>query len=410
MNKDNSNKATAGSESKKSMKAQLDYLKTVGLIQEYKAKKYGYARKNQDQFKCDYCIVMENGEKWIVFTPASLSTDRVKTKQWDAFHIKKIDKKVTKAFIVCPDTIVDRPSQKAYNDLKRYRGYILDGGWKTSVDDILLQSEFINMIENNNLGVKAAGKKSAKKGFNFEEQLKGIMSNKQNLERWKGNKLAAGWNYAIFSLVVEKLELKPNSVVSIEGDTDIDFLPTYTYKDGTTKKGGPPKTDLIIRVTYKKKKTDEFYISCKSSSKKTVGVHQFPPKYAVEILEMKEKESEKLLDDYVKAGGPKNFEKSKADLLERRLTSYRDALAIWALHGSDKDGSQKYQRADYIITRYMPAKGKKPFISIETIEECIRRQRNLNKGHFGTDFSWTVTSKDKDGKNFPSLRIQIDSE
>lgn len=412
MNKDNSNKAKAGSKSKEAMKAILEYLTTVGAIQDYKSQKYGYSGKKRNQFRCDYLLTLSNNRKWILYTPASLSTDRLKTKQWDAFHIKKIDSTVEKAYIVCPNTIVSRKTQKAYLNMRRYNEYIQNGDWESAIDGILLQSELVEIIEDESLGTKVSGKRAAKKGLNFEIQLKGIMSNQQNLDRWKGDDLAAGWQYNIFLDVVSKLGINPSTVDSIYGDTDIAGLPNYTYKDGTTKKGGNPKTDLVVVVNFSDNTTKEYTFSCKSSYKKMVTVHQFPPKYAVEILNIKESDAQQLLEDYVKAGGPKVFEEKepdKAKKLADRLLTYRDELSQWALRGSDKDGSDKRQRPDYIITRYISNKeGDEPSITIETIDECIKRQREMKKGHFNTDFSWTITSKDKEGNRCPVLRINID--
>ncbi len=405
MNKDNSNKATIGSKTNDAMKAQLEYLASVGIITDYKPRKFGYARTKKDQFKCDYLLAFKGGEKWIVFTAASLSTDRVKTKQWDALNIKKIDKQVKKAYIVCPDIIEDRKS--AYENFLRYQKYVDDKEWKSFIDGILLQSELVDLIENKVLGDKDAGSKAAKKGLNFEEYLKGIMSYSQNLERWQGNMLAVGWKYDVFLKVVTKLGIDAKIVKKIEGDTDIDDLPTYTYKDGTTKAGGPPKTDLIITVSYKDDSKEDFRISCKSTKKNIVGVHQFPTKYGVEILGLSE-DSQQLLDEYVASGGPTIMDPIKAEQLKQRLAAYNDKLSQWALRGTEKDGSTIRQRADYIVTRYIPTKkGEKPVISIETIDECIQRQRRLKKGHFGTDFSWSVTST-KNGQTYPSLRVYIE--
>jgi len=413
MNEDNSKKATAGSKANKAMKAQLEYLLSVGILTEYSARKFGYSDKKENQFKCDYLLTLKNGEKWIIYVAASLSTDRLKTKQWDSFHIKKIDKSIRKAYIVCPDVIKKRKSLKAYKDICRYDRYIKDKEWVSSIDGIMLQSELVDMLENLNLGIKDAGTKAAKKGLNFEVQLKGIVSNKQNLDRWKGDDLAAGWHYDVFQKIVDKLELNPDAVLEIKGDTGIEDLPTYTYKDGSTKRGGHPKTDLLLTVVFLDRTTKEFTISCKSSTKKTVSVHQFPPKYGVEILDMKENDSQQLLEDYVASGGPKNFMKQdsgKAKLLAQRLSDYRDELSVWALKGTEKDGSSARQRAEYIVTRFKPKRAdKEEYISIETVNECMERQRMLGKGHFGTDFSWTVTSTDKKGEIFPSLQIHIDA-
>ena len=402
MNIDNSKKSKAGSFSNSSLKEQLEYLKEKNFILEYKAKKFGYPQKRKGQFKCDFQISLPNGEDWILFSPSSLTSDRLKTKQWDAEHIKIIDSNVKKAYIVCPDSTLSK------NNIIRYREYIRKGQDISSIEDILFHSEFINLIENLNLGTTLAGSKAAKKGINFETLLVKIFEDKQNLSRWKGNELAVGFQYPIFIKVMDKLKLNPADVNAITAEDSIDNLPTYTYKDGSTKKGGSPKTDVCMTVEFCDGNTKNFTFSCKNSSKDTITVFQFPPKYCVDILGITEPDTEDLLNEYVKSGGPTSMSPDRAELLTKRLAPYVDQFNLWVLHGSDKDGSTSKQRADYIIVRIQ--KGENEEIYVETIDECIQSQIALGKGHFGTAYGWTVTSsKEKsDGTisdRYPVMRI-----
>ena len=103
-NIDNSNKSQGGSFSNSALDDQLYYLKSKKLITNYVARKYGYEGKRKGQFKCDFLVSFPNGDQWILFSAKSLTSDRLKTKQWDAENIKKIDKRVTKAYVVCPDS------------------------------------------------------------------------------------------------------------------------------------------------------------------------------------------------------------------------------------------------------------------------------------------------------------------
>lgn len=404
MNIDNKNKAIKGSASKSSLKTSLEYLKEKGYITEFSSMKFGYPGKRQTQFKCDYKLNLSNGDEWILFSPSSLTSDRLKTKQWDAFHIKAINPNVKKAYIVCPD------SSNSQNSIYTYREYIRKGEDVSAVDDILFTTEFTNLIENLGLGTTLAGRKAAKKGFNFESLLVRILNDKQNFSRWKGNKLAVGFQYPIFKKIMDKLGLDPSTVKSVSGDSNIPKLPNYTYKDGSQKKGGKPKTDVCLTVQFEDETCKDFTFSCKSSSKYSITVAQFPPKYCVELLGIKESDTEQLLNEYVKSGGPNNMDASQAELLTKRLSSYIDQFNLWVLHGSENDGSIPKQRADYLITRIQ--KSGKEEIIVETIDECIQAQIKLGKGHFGTAYSWTVTSskKKKDGTKtevFPVMRIIV---
>lgn len=404
MNEDNSRKAQAGSFSNASLAEQLKYLQEKKIITEFHKQKFGYPSEKKDQFKCDYVIKLSSGEEWILFSAKSLTSDRLKTKQWDSYHIKTIDSSITNSYVICPDSI--QKHKKQYGDFMRYRSYIESHEITSSVDAILLQSEFISLLEGNHLGSQYTGKKAAIIGNNFESLLSKILSNTQNLLRWKGNTLAAGWQYELFEKIVSKLELNPQKVKSFSTSTSIKSLPNYKYKDGTFKKGGRPKTDLLLSVTYQDSSAEEFTFSCKSTSKKDIAVQQFPNKYLMELFNIQPESTLLLLDDYLVAGGPTNLDPIKAKQLEFQLKPYCYDIAKWALGGNANDGSDYTQRAEYIITRYQHNGNEE--ISIESIDECISRCEQLGKGNFGTIFKWTVTSKDKKtGINFPQLRIYI---
>ncbi len=403
MKKENSDKAQSGIKSKKALEAALEYLKSVNLVVEYYPKKFGYAQKRKDQFNCDFVVKLSNNERGILFSPNSFSTDRLKTKQWDAEHIKIIDPTIKWAYIVFPDTTANKKS------IVRYKEFILSGIDVSAIDNIFLQSEFISHIENTLLGNKLAGRKAAKAGNDFETLFARIMDNKYNLERWKGDKTSSGIHYPLFEKVVNFLSLYPKEVVSISADDNIPDLPTYVYKDGTTKPGGHPKTDVCLTVKFKKNRIEEYRFSCKNPSKNLVTVFQFPPKYCAEIMGITDMRFEQLLNEYVSSGGPTKFPEQKAKLLTSILKPYLDEFNLWCLHGSSKDKSTERQRADYILVRKNTKNG--PEIYLRSVENCIKEQNSIGKGHFGTAFSWSVTSskEKKDGTKtiYPAMRIYV---
>ncbi len=405
MNIDNSNKSRAGSLSNSSVNDQLEYLKSKSIITDYETKKFGYPGGRKDQFKCDFIIKLPSGDEWILYSAASLTSDRLKTKQWDAENIKKINSNVKKAYVLCPD------DSKGRSDILRFRDYIREGKDTSFIDDILFHSEFINLIENLRLGSSLGGSRAAKKGVNFESLLVKIFEDSQNFQKWQGNSLAAGFQYPTFKAIMDKIQLNPTDVVKMKADDNIPELPTYVYKDGSTKKGGRPKTDVALDVEFLDNHTETYTFSCKNTTKDDITVFQFPPKYCVEILDIKENDTETLLNEYVASGGPTNMPSDRAYLLTQRLSAYVDSFNRWVLHGTERDGSTPRQRADYIIIR--DQRSDKEEIYIETIDECIQSQAALSRGHFGTIFGWTVTSskKKKDGTKgeiYPVMRIHID--
>ncbi|HRV50512.1 MAG TPA: MspI family type II restriction endonuclease [Saccharofermentans sp.] len=403
MNEDNSRKAQIGAFSNASLSDQLQYLRDKNIISEFHSQKFGYTNEKKDQFKCDYIITLENGEKWILFSANSLTSDRLKTKQWDSYHIKVLNKEVKHSYIVCPDTIQSQP--KAYHDFLRYRQYIEKGQITSSIDNLLLQSEFISLIEQLHLGDQYTGKKAAMIGNNFESLLIQILTNSQNLLRWKGNELAVGWQYELFEKIIKKLDFNPQVIKDFTATTNIKSLPKFQYTDGSYKCGGRPKTDLLLTVNYDDGSSEEFTFSCKSTSKKDIAVQQFPNKYLMELFNIQPADTLQLLDEYLASGGPRNMDTEKSKLLTARLKPYAYSIAKWALGGQANDGSDRTQQAEFLITRYQH-NGIED-IEIETIDECISRSEKNGKGNFGTIFGWTVTSKDNNGINFPQLRIYV---
>ena len=248
--------------------------------------------------------------------------------------------------------------------------------------------------------------------MNFESLIVNILQNEQNLARWKGDILPAGFQYHVFEKIMGKLEINPSEVYSLHASNDIPNLPRFTYKDGSTKKGGSPKTDVVLKVEFADGKVTPYTFSCKTTTKKDITVFQFPPKFCVEVLGIIEPDVEQLLNEYTKAGGPEKFSDENTELLTKRLSAYADKFNRWALHGSELDGSTPEQRADYIIIRYQKKDGDR--IIVQTVDECIRDQIQRGRGRFGTAYGWTVTSKTyrKNGtyEQFPALRICAETD
>lgn len=387
----NSQKAKSGAQSKKTLKTLLDQKQQDGIVLHVESRKFGYEGKKPDQFKCDYLLTFHNGKKWILFSANSLTTDRLKSKQWDAFHIKAIDDNIEKAFIICPNS-------KKKNSIHRYHRYIHKDMVKSSIDDVLLFDEFNKVINDMNPSTGLSGTQAAKKGLNFERNIKFILETDSFLDLWKKNLFNNEKSFQLFKMIMDKLELNKDNVYRLSATTNIPKLPEYIYKNGTTKNGGSPKTDVALTVYQKK----TFTFSVKNSSSNDITVFEFPAKYCAEILN--DDDLEDLLTEYEKCGGPSNMKKrnrSKATSLEKKIKKHLDEFHKWALRGTEKHYSEKIQLADFIIV----LKGQR--ITIETIDECIDRiKKSRKKGNFGTIFRWTVTKKNKStGKRQTRLKM-----
>lgn len=389
-NIDNSHKAISGAQSKDALGKLLDQKQEEGVILSVRNRKFGYCGKRQNQFKCDYHLTFADGAEWILFSANSLTTDRLKTKQWDAYNIKHINGNIEKAYIICPD-------KNNKQTVKRYRGYIRKDEDKSSIDDILFPNEFSKKIEEKVMSGSLNGERAAKNGFAFEKEVKMILENDKFLEKWKSNCADKEFSFLRFCKIMDKLGLKKDEVCWLSATTNIPELPKYKYKDGSEKKGGKPKTDVLLTVYQKK----EFTFSCKNTTSDYVTVAEFPAKYCAEILE--DEKLENLLAEYEKLGGPKNMEKGnkqKFDLLSERMKPHLDFFHRWVLRGTEKHCSKIIQLADYIVFC------KKKEMKIETIDECIERvKKGKKKGNFGTIFQWTVTSRDEKGERHTRLKI-----
>ncbi len=401
MGQENKDKRIAGLNAQKSLCSQIQYLKENGFIETFEEKKkYGHIGLRDDQFVCDFSVTFRNKETWILFSTTSLRTDRFKAKQWDSFNIKIIDPKIQKAFIICTDD--DNEIENFCNNHASNKDLLY-------VDGILSQEGFFHLIDDKILGSVLNGRKAAKVGLNFQSLLGMILKNEQNLRKYQGSKKSIGILYNNFKIVLQKLlEKDGNSqsdIKDISASTKIPDLPQYTYEDGTTKKGGKAKTDLLLSVKFKDQDLKKYTISCKNIQANKATVFEFPPKYCAEILSKaglsknEKNKLELLLDKFLECGGPTLMSKEDAQQLENLLKPHLDFFQKWALRGTDKHYSNPDQLADYIVTR---KSGENEYF-IETIEECIQR---LTTKHFGTIFGWTVTKTDKKTKK-KNIRLTI---
>ena len=415
-NDDQSRKQNAGVTLRKTIETILRLLRDAKVIKGFDGENtsvmnsphFGYEGKDQRQFRCDYTYTLENGTKIMIHTETSYDNGRFKAKEWDSFHIKKNEKEIKKSYVLYPDNL-DEQNSHNFSVIKRK---LRNKEVATSIDGIYNQTEFLHLIEDEVLGIELNGSKAAKKGIIFELILVCVLTLPQNFQLWKNSDSSVvGWKYDLFKDIMDYLKINPADVVSVSATRNIPSLPDYIYSDGTIKQGGKPKTDVILLVTFADGKEKQYTFSCKNTSKNTVHANQFSARYAVDLLDLKPAdEFEKLLEQYRIDGGPNNFRKKhlrEYERLEQLFVPYVDEFERWCLCGDARDGATREQIADYIVTCHTNKNGSELY-SIIDIDTYIKNMRiKLKKKTFGTIFSWTVTKKDRDGKNDIRVKAKV---
>ena len=107
---DNKKKSTSGTNAKllvrSAVEEKINSLKlNVKLLDNYVI---GYKDMEQDQFKADFAIEFnEFNEKWLISTTSSPRSDRIQGDQFKAQHIRILDKRATRYYLVVPSSISD---------------------------------------------------------------------------------------------------------------------------------------------------------------------------------------------------------------------------------------------------------------------------------------------------------------
>ena len=409
------NKQINGASLRRTVEIILHLLKDARLITDFQGEgstfrnspHFGYPGKYEKQFRCDYTYTLDGDTEIILHTESSYDSGRFTSKEWDSFHIKKINKNIKKSFILYPDELERRGEHSFANIINKLKKKEVI----SYIDGIYSQTEFVYLLEDEVLGKELNGSRAAKAGTIFELIFAYTMSLEQNFALWKNVSGAGiGWKFDLYKKTLDYLKISPQNVKRIRATRDIQLLPEYTYRDGTKKRGGKPKTDVILCVEYEDGTEKYYTFSCKNTSQKQVHVNQFSAKYVVDLLKMEPaKEMEELLELYRTDGGPSNFKKnhpSEYGQLEVLMAPYVDEFERWCLSGDCREGSDDLQRATHIISCHMQSDGKEIYDIID-IDSYLHKMRANGKKTFGTIFSWTVTKKDKHGENEIRIKAKI---
>ena len=381
MSESNLDKNLRGAASRESLsyvlKYAIDKCYIISVIKDYKCGRPGY--RDQNQFKAPYLIEFADHTKWILFTTTSIR-ERVKTQYWEAYNFKELDKSISSAYLVYPDSIPEKERNTAVAKNEK----IQSKGEYSTLEGIVSQDELSNLIEAYALKGKTQGQILDAKGNSFESRVASILNNSLNLKKWKtNNELLEGVHYGIFCSVVNCLKLNNETVNSIDATSDktiIGLLPT----------GGPVKTDVLVTVTENNGTKKHYTISCKRSSESSVSVHQYSADVFADVLDKNNKELRSLLNLFQEKGNRRDMGDDNIDRLTDLMKPHSKKLAFWALGGVGGAGNPETQWANYILTY----DNNDSSVSMHTLSDYYDLLiANNVKGMFGTLFGWTYQGR-----------------
>jgi hypothetical protein len=379
---DNRDKSLHGRKGQEQLYELLNNYLEKGYINEYKTHyNTGYKGKKTDQFYFQTLVNINDEEKWLIQSTTSLRTDRINIQQWNAYHIKEIDKDITKAIIVYPDSI----SEKEKEQFKRYNDQISEGKIFSSIDNVISLSELDLYIENRALSNNSLGSKKAILGINLEEKITKILNSEKNKNKWNNeDSLEVGYQYPYF----EKLMLlfgfkKGDKIQFIEANNNIPPLPS----------GGKPKTDVIVKIKLLNQEPTNYTISIKRTNSNWVSVHEYTAEQFIDVLKITDSSLKVALLTFQKIGNVRDLPVEAKNILEDKMQNYNEALVKWAYAGIGGGGNPNIHEAKYFVVF------KENSFEMETwrLNEYINRIMKV-KGQFGTPFRWTYPSK-KRGKS-----------
>ena len=320
-NKDNSEKFKSGIASNLELDNLLNLVKEeipqlhISIDKNYSIGYPGY----ENQFKMDYQIVFHDFEDeiWLIKSTNSIRSDRLYGNEFFAQNIKKINKKVSKIFVVVPDSSITK--EKELKQKINYSSKISSGTYKSFLDNILTFSELRNLLLEYAASKINQGIRSNILGNNAEVNIVNLLNNKDNLSLWnnyeKYYKRIKSSTYNMFATILKAVGFFPNqdNIVNIEATRNIPKL----------SNGGNPKTDVKFEVKTVIE-TSVHTISIKNTSKKEVTIHEGSVEDVIYCLGVaEESDMAKALREFQKYGGFKTLKENNENyykILESELS------------------------------------------------------------------------------------------
>lgn len=361
------------------LKDMLEHKYIRNYIYDYYVAMPGYI---DEQFYVAFLVEFNNSEKWALYTTTKMR-DRFKGQLWDAHYVKKIDSSVKKAYLIYPDGLA-KGDENAFlskkNAILNRTGY-----YPNTIDDILSQSEFANLIEDTALSDVSSASRRGILGNRFEDRVARIMAYSNNLRKWKtGDGNIEGLHYDLFEKIVKCFDLDKDKVYRISASSNQSLI-------GTLPNGGKPKTDVVVMVqpSESSNRGSLYTISCKRTSANEVSVHDYTAAQFADVLDPTNRELKSLLIDFQAAGSMRDYGEEKCERLTRELAPYLNKLNMWVLGGFGGEQRNAAQTADYILT-YNDAENVAAIHRIESYIDILNREGHVR--NFGTLFGWTYPS------------------
>lgn len=417
MESSNKEKARAGVNTVKELVDLLDQLVSkYDTVILQRPVEYGDKGKENKQFKANAQISFI-GENivWLIVVSSSFRSDRIKGKEFDIEHIKKIliEKGIDpEAYFVLPDNA----KAKDVTELKNFKQHIDKQDRITYFDGAMLMNAFRNRLEQKITETLKQGQRSNILGNSGEEKLKLAFNNKNNLKIWNDTEdnITKSANYSLFRSVLNDLSPSIGKIChsvaygSSKQEQSKISQDLKQVRSPDNKFHGKPKTDVLISIVNEKGRNIILKVSVKqpSSSKSKVTIHEGSVEQLLTDLKSSLPKNSRFnesdlfanlsiaLHDFQAKGSKKAMSKRNLQFLNDNLSDLNKWLIDYFVFGINNSYLNKNQQANALMV-FNPNTG-------ECVARNILKEENklLNgkKATFGTPFSWTYPSKKRGRK------------
>jgi hypothetical protein len=390
MNIDNKLKNKSGKQAKILITEMLDNIKDELNINIKIKNGFSIGYPNQEkQFKMDFLIEFLDfdNEQWLLKSTNSIR-DRIYGTEFFAQNIRLISKKITKIYVVVPDSISEREMRNKAN----YSAKINSQTYTSFLTDVLTVNELRQKIIEKATQNIEQGLRSNILGNDAETSIVSLLMDEKNKDLWNDydglKQTVKSSTYHIYKMILEKLGLSEgrNKIVKVVAT---DKIPLLTNR-------GKPKTDVNVKIETD---TGEIFsnISVKNSSKKTVTIHEGSVSDIIEALKLPATDPlAQALKDFEEVGSKKNLSLKyphSDKVLDEELKRYNKELIGLFIFGLNSPlVNNNIQIADLIIfTNNLAVWNQKDYIQ-------YYNDAYSSKGQFRTPFKWTYPSKKRGQK------------
>lgn len=351
----------------------------------------GYPEQEK-QFKMDFKLSFPNinNETWLLKSTNSIR-ERIYGTEFFAHHIRKIDKNVSKIYVVVPDSI----SEKELRNKDNYSKKITGGKYTSSITDVITVGELRKLIVEYCFQDLSQGIRLNILGADAEQEVLRSLNCRDNLELWNDYETnkhdLKSSNFDIFKEILTKSNLRMG----------IDVLDVVRATDNIPLlvNGGKPKTDVAVMIKSSKFNIQRT-ISIKNTSSKKVTVHEGDVSDLIAALNISNDSRLAIaLSKFQECGSELRLGELYPDMVEvlhSELKNYNVELTLFFLFGTNSPlVVHPIQVADMIL--YVDK------LYAENQESYVINYVSMfgDRGQFGTPFSWTYPSKRR------GQRIQI---